>query len=173
MKSNPFLVIGCSLMLVLMGLLLMDGNIAANDKKSKPSVCANPHPEQLCTAANTCGSSSSPCVLEIRRTGGGYDASVIPNIPNFPKDPVAICIAPGTSVTWKGEGKNTGIMVDFGASSPFDPSGTIMGGSDRPVTVQTKTPGCYKYTVGACNPGSIYGMCGNSDFDLIVTGGSK
>jgi hypothetical protein len=62
-------------------------------------------------------------------------------------------------------------MVDFGASSPFDPSGTIMGGSDRPVTVQTKTPGCYKYTVGACNPGSIYGMCGNSDFDLIVTGG--
>jgi plastocyanin len=170
MKSNPILAIGCSLMLVAMGLLLLDGNIAANDKKSKPSVCANPHPEQLCTAANTCGSSSSPCELEIRRTGGGYDASVTPNIPNFPKGQTPICVAPGTSVTWKGEGKNTGIMVNFGGSSPFEPAGVIMGGSDRPVTVQTKTPGCYKYTVGACNPGSIYGMCGNSDFDLIVTG---
>jgi plastocyanin len=170
MKSNPILAIGCSLMLVAIGLLLLDGNIVANDKKSKPSVCANPHPEQLCTAANTCGSSSSPCELEIRRTGGGYDASVTPNIPNFPKGQTPICVAPGTSVTWKGEGKNTGIMVNFGGSSPFEPAGVIMGGSDRPVTVQTKTPGCYKYTVGACNPGSIYGMCGNSDFDLIVTG---
>jgi hypothetical protein len=172
MKRNRFLAIGCSLILICIGLLLMDGNIAANDKKAKPSVCANPHPDQLCTAANTCGSSSSPCVLEIKRTDGGVDASVTPNIPNFPKES-PICLATGTNVTWKGEGKNTGIMVDFGASSPFDPSGTIMGGSDRPVTVLTKTPGCYKYSVGACNPGSIYGMCGNSDFDLIVTGQRK
>ncbi len=171
MKRNRFLAIACSLIVALTGLLLMDGNIAAKDKKAKPSVCSNPHPEQLCSAANTCGSSSSPCVLEIRRTGGGYDASVTPNIRNFPKEPAAICIATGTSVTWQGEGKNTGIMIDFGSSSPFDPPGTIMGGSDRPVTVQTKNPGCYKYTVGACNPGSIYGMCGNSDFDLIVTAG--
>jgi plastocyanin len=148
----------------------MDGGIAAKDKKSKKTVCSNPHPEQLCSAANTCGSSSSPCVLEIKRSDGGIDASVTPNIPKFPKDS-AICIATGTNVTWQGEGKNTGIMVDFGGSSPFDPSGTIMGGSDRPVTVLTKTPGCYKYTVGACNPGSSYGMCGNSDFDLIVTDG--
>ena len=173
MKRNPCLAIGSSLVVIAIGLSLMDGNIAANDKKSKPSVCANPHPEQLCTAVNTCGSSSSPCVLEIKRTGGGYDASVTPNIPNFPKEPAAICIAPGTSVTWKGEGKNTGIMIDFASSSPFDPPGTIMGGSDRPVTVVTKKPGCYKYTVGACNPGSVYGMCGNSDFDLIVTSGSR
>jgi plastocyanin len=171
MKSKPLLAIGSSLLLALIGLLLINGTITAGDKKPKPSICANPHPEQLCTAANTCGSSSSPCELEIRRTGGGTDASVTPNIPNFPKGQTPICIAPGTSVTWKGDGKNTGIMVDFGATSPFDPAGTIMGGSDRPVTVQTKNPGCYKYSVGACNPGSVYGMCGNSNFDLIVTGG--
>jgi plastocyanin len=171
MKSKPLLAIGSSLVLALIGLLLINGTITAGDKKPKPSICANPHPEQLCTAANTCGSSSSPCELEIRRTGGGTDASVTPNIPNFPKGPTPICIAPGTSVTWKGDGKNTGIMVDFGATSPFDPAGTIMGGSDRPVTVQTKNPGCYKYSVGACNPGSVYGMCGNSNFDLIVTSG--
>jgi plastocyanin len=168
MKRNRFLAIGCSLIVILFGILLVDGNISAKDKKPKTTVCSNPHPDQLCTSANTCGSSSSPCVLEIRRTGGGEDASVTPNVPNFPKDS-PICVAPGTSVTWQGEGKNTGIMVNFGATSPFDHSGLIMGGSDRPVTVVTKTPGCYKYTVGACNPGSIYGMCGNSDFDLIVT----
>jgi plastocyanin len=171
MKSGPFPVIGCGWIsiLILIALSMMTGDVGAKDKKSKKTVCSNPHPEQLCSAANICGSSGSPCVLEIKRSDGGVDASVTPNIPNFPKDSV-ICIATGTRVTWQGEGKNTGIMVDFGSSSPFDPSGTIMGGSDRPVTVLTKGAGCYKYTVGACNPGSIYGMCGNSDFDLIVTG---
>lgn len=170
MKRNLFLAITCSLILISMGLLLMYSNVAANEKKTKTTVCSNPHPEKLCSAANICGSSTSPCILEVRRTGGGDDVSVTPNIPNFPKNST-ICIAPGAKVTWQGEGKNTGIMVDFSGASPFDPSGTIMGGSDRPVTVVAKTAGCYKYTVGACNPGSIYGMCGNSDFDLIVTGG--
>jgi hypothetical protein len=153
---------------ILIGLLLMAGHSAANDKKGK--ICSNPHPEQLCSAANTCGSSGTPCVLEVRRTGGGSQSSVTPNIPNFPKNSV-ICITTGTSVTWQGAGKNTGLMVDFGATSPFEPSGTIMGGSDRPVTVVAKTPGCFKYSLGACTPGTIYGMCGNSDFELVITGG--
>jgi hypothetical protein len=155
---------------ILMGLLLMAGHSVAKDKKSKTRFCSNSHPEQLCSAANTCGSSGSPCILEIKRTGGGSEASVTPNIPNFPKDSV-ICINTGTSVTWQGAGKNTGFMADFSSSSPFDPSGTISGGSDRPVTVVAKSAGCFKYTVGACTPGTIYGMCGNSDFELIVTGG--
>lgn len=170
MKTRPFPTIVCSL--VLIPLLVMAGHLAANDKKSnKKSFCTNPHPEQLCTAANTCGSSSSPCVLDVKRTGGGSDASVIPNIPNFDKDSV-VCIKTGTSVTWQGSSKNTGFVVDFGASSPFDPSGTIIGGSDRPITVATKKAGCFKYAVGACTPGTIYGMCGNSDLELIVVGGN-
>ncbi len=167
MESRPFPKIVCALILIAM--LLVTAHLVANDKKNtRASACSNAHPETLCTAANTCGSSSSPCVLSVKRVGGGQDASVTPNISNFPKDSV-ICLKTGTSVTWQGEGKNTGIMIDFGATSPFEPGGTIMGGSDRPVTVVTKTAGCYKYSVGACNPGSIYGMCGNSDFDLIVT----
>ncbi len=166
MKGKSFPAIVCSLLLL--AFLLLAGHMMAKDKKPKATVCSNPHPETLCTAANTCGSSSSPCVLEVKRVGGGVDASVTPNIPDFPKNAV-ICINTGTSVTWKGNGKNTGIMVDFGEKSPFDPGGTISGGSDRPVTVMTKVAGCYKYSVGACNPGSIYGMCGNSDYDLIVT----
>jgi hypothetical protein len=97
---------------------------------------------------------------------------VTPNLPSFPKDAV-LCIKSGTSVTWQGEGKNTGFMVDFGGSSPFDPPETIMGGSDRPITVVAKTSGCFKYSVGACYAGAIQGMCGNSNYELIVTGGAN
>jgi hypothetical protein len=167
MEGRRFPQIVCASIFV--AVLFLTAHLVAKDKK-KASVCSNPHPEQLCTAANTCGSSSSPCNIVVRRTGGGEDASVTPNISGYSKGS-PICIATGTSVSWQGEGKNTGIMIDFGATSPFEPGGTIMGGSDRPVTVVTKTAGCYKYSVGACNPGSIYGMCGNSDFDMIVTAG--
>jgi len=170
MKSNlfPAIVFG---MLGLM-LLIVSGHTVAKDKKNKTTFCSNPHPEQLCTAANTCGANGSACVLEVKRVGGGTEASVTPNVANFPKDAV-LCIQTGANVTWQGAGKNTGVMVDFSESSPFDPPGTIMGGSDRPVTVVAKKAGCYKYTVGACTPGSIYGMCGNSDLELIVTIGAK
>jgi hypothetical protein len=156
--------------LILVPILLLTGHLIANDKKGKKaSVCSNPHPEQLCTATNTCGSSNNPCSIVVKRVGGGEEASISPSVTGFQKSS-PLCITTGTNVTWQGDGKNTGIMIDFGTSSPFDPGGTIMGGSDRPITVMAKTPGCYKYSVGACNPGSIYGMCGNSDFDLIVTG---
>jgi hypothetical protein len=149
-------------------LLLAAGYVVAQDKKSEKSICASPNPEKLCSAANTCGVNGSPCVLEVKRADGGTGASVTSSLRDIPKDSV-ICIKAGASVTWKGAGKNTGIVVDFGDSSPFDRPGTIMGGSDRPVTVVAKKPGCYKYTVGACTPGSIYGMCGNSDLELVVT----
>jgi hypothetical protein len=166
MKSRPFPVILCGLLLLV--LMVMAGHLVAQDKKGKKSYCSNAHPEQLCTAANTCGANGSPCVLEVKRVGGGVNASVTPNLPNFPKDTV-LCIKTGASVTWQGSGKNTGLMVDFGGSSPFEPSGPIMGGSDRPITVVAKKAGCFKYTLGACTPGTIYGMCGNSDLELIVT----
>jgi len=153
MKSRPFPAIVCGL--VFLALLMASVYVGAGEKKSKKTFCSIPNPEQLCSAKNTCGSAGSPCVLEVKRsvlevkrTGGGTDASVTPNIPDFDKDS-AICINSGTNVTWQGAGKNTGVMVDFGATSPFDPPGTIMGGSDRPVTVVAKRAGCFRYTVGA------------------------
>jgi hypothetical protein len=149
-----------------MVLVVATGYTPAKDKK-KTSYCSNPHPEQLCTAANTCGANGSSCLLEVKRVEGGTEASVTPNIANFSKDQ-ALCIQTGASVTWQGGGKNTGIVVDFGATSPFEPSGTIMGGSDRPITAVAKKAGCYRYTAGACTPGTAYGMCGNSDLELIV-----
>ncbi len=41
--------------------------------------------------------------------------------------------------------------------------------SDRPITVTAKHPGCYTYSVGACTPGTVYGMCGNTDTQLIIS----
>ena len=170
MKSRLFANLVCGSVALL--LLVVAGHTLAKDKKPKTTFCSNSHPEQLCTTANTCGANGSPCVLEVKRVDGGSEASVTPNIANFPKDSV-VCIKTGAKVTWQGSGKNTGIMVDFGEASPFDPSGTIMGGSDRPVSVIAKKAGCYKYSVGACTPGTIYGMCGNSDLELIVTSSVK
>ncbi len=170
MKSRPFPMIVCGLVALL--LFVVAGHTLAKDKKNKTTFCSNAHPEQLCTAANTCGTNGAPCVLEVKRVGGGTEASVTPNIPNFGTD-APVCIKTGANVTWQGAGKNTGLMIDFGDSSPFDPSGTIMGGSDRPVSVVAKKAGCFKYTAGACTPGSMYGMCGNSDLELIVTSSVK
>ncbi len=170
MKTRSFPAVVCGLLALM--LLVVAGHSVAKDKKTKGTFCSNPHPEQLCTAANTCGANGSPCILEVKRTGGGTDASVTPNIEKFPKESV-LCILTGAKVTWQGAGKNTGLMVDFADSSPFDPAGTIMGGSDRPITVVAKKPGCYRYTLGACTPGTIYGMCGNSDLELVVTSAVK
>jgi len=52
---------------------------------------------------------------------------------------------------------------------PFDQEGSIIGGSDRPITVTAKHPGCYTYSVGACTLGTVYGMCGNADTQLIIS----
>ncbi len=65
--------------------------------------------------------------------------------------------------------KNTGFVIDFGSSDPFDHEGAIMGGADRPITVVAKHPGCYTYSIGACTAGTVYGMCGNADVQLIVS----
>jgi hypothetical protein len=69
MKNKPFPAIVCGSILVVLS--LMAAHIFANDKKTKPTYCSNPHPEQLCTAANTCGLNGSPCVLEGKRMGEG------------------------------------------------------------------------------------------------------
>jgi hypothetical protein len=37
------------------------------------------------------------------------------------------------------------------------------------LVTRAKHPGCYTYSVGACTAGTIYGMCGNADTQLIVS----
>ena len=151
---------------------LMAGFLAANAQQGKNNkyICSETNPGSMCTAATTCGSASSPCVVKIKRSGS-TSARSTPDIPNA-KGNAPFCVKVGTTVTWQSSSKNTGFVLDFGPSSPFETPntpGTIIGGADRPVSVVAKKPGCYKYSVGACVSGSIYGMCGSSTAEIVVT----
>jgi hypothetical protein len=148
-------------------LLLFLGNSNAESKDSK-YVCSEPNPAQLCSSANTCGSSSSPCSVDVKRTADS--ASSTPSIPNA-KGNSLFCVNVGTTIKWNSSGKDNGFVVDVGPASPFEPAGAIIGGSDRSVSVLAKRPGCFKYSAGACQSGATYGMCGTAHAELIVTDG--
>jgi plastocyanin len=166
MKIHRYLaVIGCLLVLPLLVTSFLSGQ--ENKKKIKGDVCSATNPTSICAPENTCGSASSPCTVDIRRSQGTL-AIAKPSIPNA-KSNKAFCIKVGTTVTFMSGSKNTGFVVDFGKANPFDHDGSIIGGADRPITVTAKHPGCYSYSLGACTPGTVYGMCGNSDAQLIIS----
>ena len=140
--------------------------VLARGDKSKFS-CSESNPQSICNAAATCGSASTPCKIDIKRSGS-TEATATPDIPDA-KANKPFCLKAGTSVTFYTSSKNTGFVVDFGPNSPFDNEGALMGGADRSITVIAKRPGCYRYSVGACTAGTIYGMCGNIDAELVVS----
>jgi hypothetical protein len=150
---------------LLLPLVLFSGFASAQSKADKYA-CTDANPAQLCSAANTCGSASTPCAVDVKRSANA--ASSTPSIPGA-KSNSLFCIKAGTSVQWKSTMKNIGFVVDFGPTSPFDPAGAIIGGTDRAITVVAKRPGCFKYSAGACMSGAIYGMCGETNVQLIVT----
>ena len=132
------------------------------------SVCSAPHPESMCNENNTCGSASTPCTVDVKRASDS--AAAVASIAN-PKANAPFCVQAGTKVTWQSLSKNTGFVIDFGTTSPFDPPGAAIGGSDRSVTVVAKKPGCFKYSAGACVSGATYGMCDSVEGDVIIVGG--
>lgn len=148
--------------------VLLTGIIVGEDtNKIKNDVCSAANPASTCAATNTCGSASSPCIIDIRRSQGTY-ATATPSIPGA-KSNKPFCIKVGTAVTFSTRSKNTGFVIDFDKANPFDHQGVIIGGADRPVTVTAKHPGCYSYSVGACIPGTVDGMCGNAESQLIIS----
>jgi len=165
-KIRRFLAVLCCMFIVP---LLVTRVIAGRDtkKKIKGDVCSTSNPASVCAAANTCGSASTPCTIKIKRSDG-RSATATPDFPDA-KSNKAFCLKVGTTVTFIGGSKNTGFVIDFGAENPFDHDGSIIGGSDRPITVTAKHPGCYTYSVGACTPGTVYGMCGNAQTQLIIS----
>jgi hypothetical protein len=132
---------------------------------SEKYLCSEPNPQAICTAENSCGSPSTPCTVEIKRTSDS--ASSTPVIPNA-KGNQAFCVKSGTKVIWKSGSRNTGFVLDFGPGSPFG-SEAVIGGSDRSSSTTANKKGCYKYSVGACVSGAIYGMCGSAETELVVT----
>ena len=144
--------------------VLLSFTTAQAQKKSK-YLCDEERPENRCSAANTCGSVSSPCTIDITR--GGYSANVKPSIPDA-RNNQFICIKAGTTVVWKSSNKNNGFTVSFGSDSPFTPDSPIMGGGKKQVTTKAATPGCYKYDVGAFRSGTVYGMSSGSKPELVI-----
>jgi hypothetical protein len=140
-------------------------NLATAQSKGK-YVCAEPKPQSLCNAGNTCLGSGS-CTVDIKKKGSGATAT-----PGFPdaKDNSVFCVKQGTTVTFQSTAKNTGFVVDFGPSSPFDPPDAIIGGAEKPVQAKANRPGCFKYSAGACVSGATYGMCGSTTAEAVVIG---
>jgi plastocyanin len=156
---------------VLLPLFVLLGSVGAHGQsRASKYACSEPNPAALCNASNTCGSASAPCTVDVKRTSSA--AQAVPSIPNA-KGNATFCVKVGTTVTWRSTSKNTGFVVDFGPSSPFDEGGTIIGGSDRAVSTVAKKEGCYKYSAGACVSGAIYGMCGTGNAEAIVIGGGN
>ena len=154
---------------LLLPLLLLAGDLTAEGPQGggKKYVCSETNPEAMCNTATTCGSASAPCTVNVKRSANA--ASVTPDIPNA-KSNRPFCVKVGTTVTFKSSSKNTGFVVDFGPTSPFD-QGTIIGGSDRSVSAVAKNVGCHKFSAGACVSGAVYGMCGSVDTEIVVVGG--
>jgi hypothetical protein len=154
--GNAFLLLSC--------IVLSSWSTAQAQKKGKYA-CDETQTESLCNAANTCGSASSQCTIDVRR--GGESANVKPGIPSG-KNNQLFCIKAGTTVVWKSSNKNNGFMVSFGSDSPFEPDGPIMGGGKKSVKTRAVTPGCYKYDAGAFRSGTVKGMSGGSNPELVI-----
>ncbi len=154
---NPLLLLPCILLL---------GSVTVQAQKPNKYKCDDEtQSESMCNAANTCGSASSACTIDIRRSG---DASIVkPGIPNA-KNNQLFCIKAATAVVWMSSNKNNGFMVSFGADSPFDPDGPIMGGGRKQARTIAITPGCYKYDAGAFRSGTVRGMSGGSKQELVI-----
>ncbi len=150
--------------LLAFALLILNCTAAQAQKRSK-YVCDEATPASLCSAANTCGSASAPCTVDINRSGHG--ANVKPSVPDA-KGNQFFCVKAGTTVTWMSSNKNIGFMVSFPEDSPFSPDDPIMGGGNKPVSVKATTPGCYKYDVGAFVSAAVYGMGGGSKPELVI-----
>ena len=144
--------------------MVLSSAYAEAQKKSKYA-CDEAQPDNMCSAANTCGSATSPCTVDITRSVSS--SNVRPGIPNARNNQL-FCVKAGTTVVWTSSKKNTGFTVAFGADSPFEPDTPIMGGNCKKVVTRAATPGCYKYDAGSFTSGTIYGMSSGSKPELII-----
>lgn len=153
-RSQALLAVICMVLLV--------SSVAAAKSKY---VCDEPNPQSLCTAANTCGSATNPCTINVNKSGDS--STVKPSVPNA-KNNQFFCVKHGTTVVWMTSNKNTGFMISFGTDNPFSPDDPIIGGANKQITVKANTPGCYKYDAGAFYSGATYGMSGGSKPELVI-----
>ena len=131
MKLQGYLAICCGVLVfavLAMATHMSASGLNGDNKNSSKYVCSETNPGSMCNASTTCGSTTSACTVDVKRSGGN-SASATASIPNA-KGNASFCVKVGTTVTWQSGSKNTGFVLDFGPSSPFDvPDGTIIGGA--------------------------------------------
>ena len=146
-------------------LVFLFSSPAANAQKADQYSCKEPNAETLCTAANTCGSETTPCTVTVKKDGSG--ANVTPNTTDAKANKL-FCVKVGTTINYEAGRKNTGFVVDFGPKSPFDSDESIQGGSKKGDSAVAKNAGCYRFSAGACVSGAIHGMCGSRFSEMVV-----
>jgi hypothetical protein len=72
MKAHQYFIISCTSLCL--ALLLCVSNATAQSKNSKYA-CAEVNPAQSCTSANTCGSASNPCSVDVKKTSESASAT--------------------------------------------------------------------------------------------------
>jgi len=159
MRTRTILRVGCALAVFsVIGL-------HAQDKPKRGKACSAPHPEQLCTAQNTCGANGQACTVEVERTS---DSSKVTASTTEKKGNGLFCVKKGAQVTWQASEKNTGFVIDVKPLFPFDKGDAIVGGTDRSVPLTAEKTGCFTYYASACKSGSIYGMCKTANGNFVV-----
>src|ERR1700741_1232142 len=108
MTISRFFAVRCALLALPLVLPAIDQTIQA--QKSKYA-CSEPNPASICTASNTCGSSSDPCSVDVKRTANS--ASSTPSLQGA-KGNSTFCVKAGTTVIWKSDTKHEGFIVDMG-----------------------------------------------------------
>ena len=159
MRSRTILRLGCTLA------IFSAIGLYAQDKPKRGKACSAPHPEQLCTAQNTCGGNGQACTVEVERTS---DSAKVTASTTEKKGNGLFCVKKGTQVTWHATEKNTGFVIDVKPLFPFDKGDAIVGGSDRDVPLNADKAGCFTSYTSVCKSGSIYGMCKTVTNNFIV-----
>src|ERR1035437_26534 len=124
---------GISMISLLLPCIVLLICTTAQAQKTSKYVCDEAHPASLCTAANTCGSASIPCKVDITKSGNS--SNVKPGVPNA-KNNQFFCIKAGTTTGWMSSNQKQEFVVSFGTDSPFDPDNPIIGGANKPVTAK-------------------------------------
>ena len=90
-------------------LLLLVSCVAALAQNEKYA-CSEPNPQSLCNPGNTCGSSSNPCIVDVKRSD--YGASATPNIADA-KANSTFCVKSGTTIVFATHDENLISMFNY------------------------------------------------------------
>jgi hypothetical protein len=112
-----------------------------------PGKCVGRIPK--CTTKKVCGSNSSACNVWISEKGGVANATAR-NLANghVGKPKAAICVKPGTRISWSTQEKDSEFTATFGVPHPFTRNPPVFHGTVGQTDFDTaNASGCYQFKV--------------------------